>query len=484
MNKLLLLLVVLVFLVAGVLVMNVGSSDNEESVSIAQSEFDVVRAPEQTVSTLSAAEKDTYVNTIQTMSAQYGNLEKEFQELINKQKTDMAEVPTDTEISRTVGDRVTESAEDLRRDFHEQLKELRAGLEKKIKQPKTTQNDGIPNGLGFDDLMKPRNSNGRGTAGTPTMNTMWSTVMPIGTESNAGANSNSKIGGGVLDWYAKKTSPNTQDNAQPVRTSSKKRSTSRNVKEEDPMIPAHTIPRNATLFDNNTMTALLGVIPVEGSILDPIRFKVITGQTNMATNGLYIPGVRNIVWSGIAVGNREMSCVRGELHSVTFTFEDGTIRTVSSNSSTSNTKLSGNKKILGYISDRQGSPCLRGLLITNASDYLKDRMIASGVAATADASAETQKTTVVSSTGSMQSFFSGDSSKYIGARALSGGLKELSEYMRERQRNAVDIVFLEAGQQVVLHVEDQIEIDYDPNGRKLEYANALSSLATNSHRLD
>ncbi len=171
------------------------------------------------------------------------------------------------------------------------------------------------------------------------------------------------------------------------------------------------------------------------------------------------------------------------MYSVTFTFEDGTIRTISSARSSGDTKA-GSKQILGYISDRQGSPCLKGQLITNASDYLRDRVIASSAGALAGALATTQQTTIKRGDGSIEQFFDGSTSKYIGSKALSGGANELTDYLRERARNAVDLVFLEAGQEVVLHVEDQIEIDYEPNGRKLEYAHPSSSLAKTGYHLD
>ena len=247
-------------------------------------------------------------------------------------------------------------------------------------------------------------------------------------------------------------------------------------------IPFYTIPQNATLFSNDTLTALVGIVPNrQGSVVDPIRFKVITGNTNLATNGLTIPGVQNIVWSGIAIGNREMSCTRGELHSVTFTFEDGTIRTLNAQANSGKNQLGG--KLLGYIATPQGNPCIPGKLITNAQDYLTDRMWASGVAAAADGFADTQQTTQQSTDGTLTQFFSGDSGEYIAGKTLSGSLGELTNYLRDRQRQAVDLVYLEAGQEVVLHVETELPIDYDPEGRRLNHANAIPPIRL-STRLD
>ena len=78
------------------------------------------------------------------------------------------------------------------------------------------------------------------------------------------------------------------------------------------------------------MTALIGRIPIKGNVDDPYPFKVIVGSDNLAANGLEIPGLDGMIFTGNAIGDWTLSCVRGEIHSVTFVFEDGTIRTLSS----------------------------------------------------------------------------------------------------------------------------------------------------------
>ncbi len=484
MNKLLLLIVVVVFLVVGGLIINLSSNDDEQGARVPPTHDEVSAVgethPDQTP--LTDAERDSYVNTIKTINARYRDLESRFHELMGKQAQVEKVIPTNQDIDEVIDRRVSDSTNQLMRDFQNRLNAVKGDLEQKMSQKSSSST--LPKGLGFDDLVKGGGSKaGEATeTGSGPLRSEWSTVLPMGSvEASAGGEKS----GGLLGWYsqASQTKPARQASAARPAVASKQRAAEGDDEDEEP-IPVYTIPRNATLFDNDTLTALLGVIPVEGSILDPIRFKLITGGTNLATNGLFIPGVKNIVWSGIAIGNREMSCVRGELHSVTFTFEDGTIRTVSSSKSSSDTNLR-SKRILGYISDRRGSPCIEGLLITNASDYLRDRMIAAGAGATASAFSSTQERTVTRSDGSSESYFFGDDTgKYIGSKALAGGLGELSQYLAERSRNAVDLVYVEAGQQVVLHVEDQIDIDYDPNGRKLAYEHSLSFADHNSTGLD
>jgi cell division protein ZapB len=177
-----------------------------------------------------------------------------------------------------------------------------------------------------------------------------------------------------------------------------------------------------------------------------------------------------------------MSCVRGELHSVTFTFDDGTIRTVNSQIDSGKSKLGGS--MLGYISTQRGNPCLPGKLITNAQSYLIDRMWASGAAAAADGFSDTQTTTQQATDGTLTQYFSGNSGDYVASRTLSGSLTELADYLRERQANAIDLVFVESGQDVVVHVETQIDIDYDPQGRRLDHDQQPTPVDRLSYQLD
>ena len=53
----------------------------------------------------------------------------------------------------------------------------------------------------------------------------------------------------------------------------------------------------------------------------------------LAANGYAVPGVAGMVWTGTAIGDWTLSCFSGELHSVTFVFADGSIKTISSDES-------------------------------------------------------------------------------------------------------------------------------------------------------
>ncbi len=473
MNKLLPILVIVVFLALGSLLFFSGGEDD-----VKPTPKTAGQAPaSEEASPLTDADRDTYVNTIKTMSARNNDMQARLEELEKRlQDQDREKAKKERDLQTMVDSRVEERARNLTATFSEKYEKLRRELGNRMPTPENQgATGGIPSGLGLDEFKKFTSPGSGANTGAPmTMLPMGDavTIMPLTSIATTGGQSGTaavpvSITGEPLV-------------AQEDKTASSRRR--KKAEPEKPPVPYFTIPQNATLFSNDTLTALVGIVPnMQGSVVDPIRFKLITGNTNMATNRQFLPaGVRDIVWSGIAIGNREMSCVRGEITSVTFTFEDGTIRTINAQVDAGKSVLGG--KQLGYIATRQGNPCLPGKLITNAQDYLMDRMLASGAAALATSFADTQKTTTQYSDGTTSSFFNGDEGQYVAGQTLAGSLTELTSYLRERQRNAVDLVYLDAGQDVVLHVESQIEIDYEPEGRKLDHASDHAKLV--GYRLD
>jgi integrating conjugative element protein (TIGR03752 family) len=247
--------------------------------------------------------------------------------------------------------------------------------------------------------------------------------------------------------------------------------------------PAYTIPRNATLIDSTAMTALVGRIPIQGQVRDPMPFKVITGADNLAANSLTVPGVQGMVWSGTAVGDWTLSCVTGRLESVTFVFDDGTIRTISSDDRSAQASGQGGRdEPLGWISDAQGIPCISGDRKTNAASFLSQRIGVQAVQAAADAAAAAESTSVVGNLGSVTDSVTGDVGTYVLGKTLAGGSEEVAKWLLERQSQSFDAVFVPAGTAVAIHVDRELAIDLDPQGRKLNHARATA--IDRHHRLD
>lgn len=250
---------------------------------------------------------------------------------------------------------------------------------------------------------------------------------------------------------------------------------------EEKDTPAYTVPRNATLIGSTGMTALIGRIPIDGTVQDPFPFKVIVGKDNLAGNGIDMPGLDGMIFSGKATGDWTLSCVRGQVYSVTYVFADGTIRTLSSDTQSqklpqlaqsSGSDSSGNgQRSLGWISDRRGIPCVTGVRISNAATYLGGRILAAGADAAAGAFAQSQTTNVVSPVlGTTTSVITGDAGKYAAGQALSGGAEEVSAYLRERLAQSFDVIYVDTGSELAIHVDVELPIDYEHNGRKTTYA--------------
>jgi integrating conjugative element protein (TIGR03752 family) len=228
--------------------------------------------------------------------------------------------------------------------------------------------------------------------------------------------------------------------------------------------PVYTVPRNATLIGSTAMTALVGRVPVQGQVRDPMPFKVITGADNLAANGLTVPGVEGMVWSGTAIGDWTLSCVTGRLESVTFVFQDGSIRTLpAGNEDAAN-------KPLGWISDEQGIPCITGERKTNAPTFLAQRMGVMAMEAAAQAAASAETTSIVSDAGSVTNSVTGDTGRYVLGKTLAGGSEEIAKWLLERQSQSFDAVFVPAGARIAIHVDQELPIDLNPTGRKLNYA--------------
>ena len=238
-------------------------------------------------------------------------------------------------------------------------------------------------------------------------------------------------------------------------------------------LPVYTVPRNATLIGSTGMTALVGRVPIQGQVRDPMPFKVITGKENLAANGLRIPGIEGMIWSGTAIGDWTLSCVTGQLESVTFVFEDGTIQTLSSDDNQLGGSSGNSDRPLGWISDAQGIPCITGERKTNAPAFLTQRIGVMALEAAGEAAAQAETTTLINDSGTATSVVSGETGQYILGKTLSGGSDEVAQWLRERQAQSFDAVFVPAGVELAIHVDHELPIDFHSNGRKLHHETNL-----------
>ncbi|HHX2309835.1 TPA: TIGR03752 family integrating conjugative element protein, partial [Pseudomonas aeruginosa] len=53
----------------------------------------------------------------------------------------------------------------------------------------------------------------------------------------------------------------------------------------------YTLPQNSTLMGSVAMSALIGRVPVDGTVNDPYPFKILIGPDNLTANGIELPDV-------------------------------------------------------------------------------------------------------------------------------------------------------------------------------------------------
>ncbi len=230
-------------------------------------------------------------------------------------------------------------------------------------------------------------------------------------------------------------------------------------KDKDNIIKVFTVGDNGTGLDSVSLTAMVGRIPIKGSIPDPYPFKLILGKENIIANGLELPEVEGMIFSGLAKGDWNLSCVAGDLWSVTFVFADGTIRTIEADIG---------ENPLGWISDEFGFPCVSGEFVTNAPQFLAQRTGLTALGVAAEAYSEAQRT-VRSNLLGTEAFISGSTGKYVLGESVSAATQEINAWLLERQQQSFDAVVVLSGAKVGIHFTNELRIDYDPDGRKLRH---------------
>jgi integrating conjugative element protein (TIGR03752 family) len=238
----------------------------------------------------------------------------------------------------------------------------------------------------------------------------------------------------------------------------------------------YTVPSNATLMGSIAMTALIGRVPIDGTVNDPYPFKVLIGPDNLTANGIDIPDVAGAVVSGTASGDWTLSCVRGQIRSVTFVFQDGTIRTVPENSAgdgnghAQDHNGASSQDGLGWISDPYGIPCVSGERRSNAQQYLGSQALitAAGAGAASLIKSDNGSVAVVANNnGSLGTV--GISGNEAMGRILAGGVRDMADWVNKLYGQAFAAVYVQPGARVAVHLEQPLDIDYDAQGRRVNH---------------
>ncbi|AUH01882.1 TIGR03752 family integrating conjugative element protein [Prodigiosinella confusarubida] len=250
---------------------------------------------------------------------------------------------------------------------------------------------------------------------------------------------------------------------------------------EGPVDPVYTLPENSTLIGSRAMTALLGRVPIDGKVTDPYPFKVLIGKDNLTANGIDLPDVQGAIVSGTATGDWTLSCVRGSVTSITFVFSDGTVRTLprpAGQTDSQGGNNGNNAGSIGWLSDENGIPCLSGERKSNASTYLPTLFALSASSAAGDALAQNQNTAQTNAYGGVTSTLTGDAGQSVLGKAVSGGMRDMADWVKARYGQTFDAIYVPPGMKVAVHITRQLAIDYEEKGRKVKYDFSLSQAGT------
>ena len=242
-------------------------------------------------------------------------------------------------------------------------------------------------------------------------------------------------------------------------------------------IPVYTVPANSTLMGSVAMTALIGRIPVDGTVNDPYPFKVLVGKDNLTANGIDLPDIAGAVMSGTASGDWTLSCVRGRITSITFVFGDGTVRTVPTAAAAESDTADLTQGGLGWISDPYGIPCVSGARRSNAKQYLTSQMLITAAGAGAASLIRNQDASysyVAGGNGSTLGTVGISGNEAMG-RILAGGVEAMSQWVNKLYGQAFAAIYVPPGARVAVHIVRPINIDYEPHGRRVHYEGATSN---------
>ncbi len=156
-------------------------------------------------------------------------------------------------------------------------------------------------------------------------------------------------------------------------------------------------------------------------------------------NGVPLPGIHGAVASGIASGDLLGGCARGDINSMTFVFNDGTISTTTiSNGST--TDDSNNS--LGYISTPTGNPCIPGKLHTDAAVFLGAQVGFGAMQGYANSISNSQYMQGANASGQTFTMLMGNADKAAAGQALSSGAEAAQTWWNQRVQSSHDFVYV------------------------------------------
>lgn len=261
-------------------------------------------------------------------------------------------------------------------------------------------------------------------------------------------------------------------------------------KEAPKAIPYYTIPAGADLGHSTLLSALIGEVPVEGKLMQPLfPFAAIINRGDlMAANGVNLPpNIAGMKLNGYAIGIGSfldnISCVRAYVTSALFVFDDGHFVTLGKEQMNSSSELMNNDS-LGYLTTDRGNPCIHGQYFTNAPRVLATLMASDGIKGFGNALSQWQMSYSANANG-MTGTPTGSMGNYALGGAVSQSTVKAADWLEKRIQGSFDMVYVPAsistpqGYQPLhfsFHVTQTLNLDKEINGRVLDYGHSQQTL--------
>ena len=247
------------------------------------------------------------------------------------------------------------------------------------------------------------------------------------------------------------------------------------------VIPAYTIPSNTILTGVTPDTPLIGMIMQNGQVMNAQSVEFQLGQNNLAANFTRLPaGLKGVQGSALCQGifvwftDSYVSC---RIKSLTFIFKDGRI-------ATNNSKTTAG---FGYLTMHHGSSFIPGAYHGNALYAGAGTGIFSALQGWGNAFAAAQQHTSTNGSTTTTSYKSIDKVG-IGAGAGAGAMGQaMNEWWQRLLKSTTDFVYVpnwnpKTHQILQLNavITNPVDINYNPEGRKVSYENFNNSTVNNS----
>ena len=214
---------------------------------------------------------------------------------------------------------------------------------------------------------------------------------------------------------------------------------------------------------------LIGVIPTDGTVMDPETVLFTVGKKGILANDWKLPyALKGIQGSATCTGvfNFNHSAVKCNITSITFIFTDGTIDTVNGT----------NENPLGKLTDQFGNDYIAGYYYGNAAYGAAGTGLFSAVQGWGNAFAQSQVQTQDNAAGTFSSTTFKDANAYAGGQALGSTGAAMNAWWQQIMKSTTNYVLVpnwdKATQKLLVLnavISSPIPIDYDSTARKVIY---------------